>query len=565
MTKKYLIISIVTVLVLLIGVSLAYYTIQIVGTGSNMVMETAYLRLVLTDNASIVEDAIIPGWSTSKKFTVENKYGAETTYDLLIENFQNTFVTNGFLQFKIESEKGYNTISEDNNYINVPKSQTAKKLVIAHNIRLDKDTTHEYTISFRYKDSEENQAADMQKVLSGNIGIQNGTENTDLVITDLDSSTLKYHILSDNGVYNTEWAEERTSFSSIYDSSTNTFFRTNNAELGETVLYYAGNARNNWVIFGKCANANYNCTVGDDLYWRIIRTNEKSTGGGIRLLYSGSGKFTDSKGNKIIGITENGYIGSSKWHSGYNRPDDVSYTKSDGTYISGTTTTDDIRGNSIDSYIKIKVDAFYESTFLDTNYEDYIDFKTLYCNDRSGNITLAPGITFGFKKRVLAPSYACGASTTGFKERTLWYLISGNSKEDRYTASEYKISETDDDYFGNGWLDYPIALMTADEVAFAGGKYGNNNQLVWYFTNNESNSITGDNYWWTMSPSFFSDYSISNSLFVYGSSQPGYLDDNHRVSYSQGTIRPVLSLTANTKWLSGNGTPDSPYQVKLEN
>ena len=572
--KKKIIIFLIGLVLLVLGVSFAYYTIQIVGTGSNMVMETAYLRLVLTDNASIVEDSIIPGWSTSKTFTIENKANANTTYDLLIENFQNTFVTNGFLQFKIESEDGYNTISDDNNYINVPKSQIAKKLVLAYNISLDKDAKHEYTISFRYKDSEENQAADMQKILSGNIGIQNGTESTDLVITDLDSSTLKYHILSDNGVYNTEWAEERTNFNTAYSDSARTFFRTNNAELGETVLYYAGDARNNWVIFGKCPQTGgKNCTPGRDLYWRIIRTNEASTGGGIRLLYSGSGLVTDSQGNKIIGITQNGYIGTSNWYSLDDKPNYVGYTIGTDDYTEGTTTLSNIRGNNADSNIKIAVDNFYKTTFENTDYENYIDTKAVYCNDRSTTDDKSGGLTkitifgaYGRLESSKAPSLACGANTMGFKERAEWAYYEGNTYEDRYSKDVYNVNGVQ---FTNGWLDYPIALMTGDEVIYAGGNVLNNNLRAWYGLNASTSEITsersivGSKEWWTMSPTFSRGYTgVFNVLSTSG--YFGRLNSAGPSVKNSYLIRPVLSLTANTKWLSGNGTIDSPYQINVE-
>ena len=372
----------------------------------------------------------------------------------------------------------------------MPKSQSSRTLVLAHSIPLAKDATHEYTIYLRYKDSEENQAPDMQKILSGNLGIQNGTESSDIMITDLASNTLKYHILSDNGVYNTGWADVRSSFNAIYNDSSSTFFRTNNAELGETVLYYAGDARNNWVIFGKCPETGgKNCTPGRDLYWRIIRTNEASTGGGIRLLYSGSGLVTDNQGNKIIAISQNGYIGASNWYASANTPYNVGYTKADGTYTSGTTTTDDIRGNDIDSNIKTAVDNFYKATLENTEYEDYIDTKAVYCNDRSGNTLMQPNITFGFNKRSTTPSYACGANSVGFKERAEWALVNGNSKEDRYAKDVYNINGSE---FTNGYLDYPIALMTADEVVFAGGKSGTNSPNAWYYLNANATGTTAE-------------------------------------------------------------------------
>ena len=73
MAKKYTVISIVSILMILIGVSVAYFTLEIVGKGKNMGVRAKELSIVFTDSATILEDNIGPGWSTSKTFTVENR------------------------------------------------------------------------------------------------------------------------------------------------------------------------------------------------------------------------------------------------------------------------------------------------------------------------------------------------------------------------------------------------------------------------------------------------------------------------------------------------------------
>ena len=586
MTKKYTIISIVTVLIILIGVSFAYYRVQIIGTGSNMVLETKYMRIVFTDTTEIVDREIIPGWSTSKTFTVENKFEDDTSYDILLENYINTFVTVGNLQFKIVSEDGgYNTVSDDENYIDMAKSQSARTIALANDIALPTNAKHNYTIYLRYKDSEESQTADMLKTLSGRLGVREGTEDKGLQLANLPSDSLKYHILKDNNYYKEEWIEERASFSDIYTDSYKTFFRTNNAENGDTVFYYAGNATNNWVIFGKCASTKtsgtvaqgyYNCTAGYDLYWRIIRTNEESTGGGIRLLYAGSGLQENYGSNNTIVPVQNAYIGTSNWYSSHNAPNYVGYTRKTNDYTEGVTTLSDIRGNEIDSNIKTAVDNWYLGTFSGTDYEDYIDTKAIYCNDRSTIADKTGGLTintyFGAYGRLAsskAPSYACGVNNKGFGNN----YFEGNTKEDKYTAED----ENAQNKIGNGYLTKvineetvktPAALMTADEAAFAGGKHDTKliSPYAWYYLNaNEEGtaaqrSATAGQYWWTMSPSGFHSSSRAYAWLVYGSTDPGNLGGYVSVTFSYA-VRPAISLKSDTLWASGNGTPENPYVV----
>ena len=87
---------------------------------------------------------------------------------------------------------------------------------------------------------------------------------------------------------------------------------------------------------------------------------------------------------------------------------------------------------------------------------------------------------------------------------------------------------------------------------------------------NAEKSITGTTYWWTMSPGGFNAVPNAIVAFVGGSQYAGsifsfYFGSYHLYFISNGyAVRPALSLTANTKWLSGNGTIDSPYQINAD-
>ena len=110
-------------------------------------------------------------------------------------------------------------------------------------------------------------------------------------------------------------------------------------------------------------------------------------------------------------------------------------------------------------------------------------------------------------------------------------------------------------------LTYPIGLMTADELVYAGGKVGTSlaRPYVWYYLNSSGGSITGSTYWWALSPVFW-DGSGSDVWFVVGSVGPGVLG-GYRVDYSVA-VRPAISLKSCTKWANGDGSSSNPYTIK---
>ena len=300
----------------------------------------------------------------------------------------------------------------------------------------------------------------------------------------------------------------RGSFSSILTSNnTNTLYTS--TENGTTVYYFAGNATDNWVKFGKNAS-------NQDLYWRIIRTNSD---GSVRLLYHGtSTTATDA------------YIGISAFNSSY---DNIAYVS----YMYGSLgSVENARANTNNSTIKGVIDTWYKNN-LNTKYGKYISTTAIYCNDRSvidGTYSTSSAFKYAAYTRLVSnktPTYDCTAT------------------EDKFTVS----STT-----GNGKLTYPIALMTADEVAFAGGVY-QNTATAWYYYNSVKGSSTGEEWWWLMSP--HDKYSkLAIAFSVIGSDSPGDFGGYSYVG-NTGSVRPVISLKSDVLYKSGDGSANSPYQI----
>ena len=351
--------------------------------------------------------------------------------------------------------------------------------------------------------------------LSGNTyTISNITSAKSCSITFKSTPTLYAKLLSDRGIATTN----RTTFSAAFDSTDQVLYTAK--EDNKTIYYFAGNVTTNWVKFGKNAS-------NQDLYWRIIRTNSD---GGVRLLYHGTST-----------TTENAYIGTSAFNSSNNNIAYVSYMYGSLGSIPNARTN-----QTNPSTIKTTIDNWYTSNLEAKGYTKYLSTTAVYCNDRS----TSDNTYFGAYTRlytIKTPSYDCAAT------------------EDKFTV---------DSSTGNGKLTHPIALMTADEISYAGGIYGNYNANAWYFRNakegalttsssstDASYSSTGSTWWWLLSPRYWTG-SDAGVFSVYGSGGPGGLGINRVSVYYAGGVRPVVSLKSCVKTSGGDGSASAPYTIE---
>ena len=315
--------------------------------------------------------------------------------------------------------------------------------------------------------------------------------------------TLTYQLYKDKTTRLT--SARGTGYNTVYTSD-NTKTLYTGTENGTTVYYFAGNATDNWVKFGKNAS-------NQDLYWRIIRTNSD---GSVRLLYHGTST-----------TATNAYIGTSKFNNSYNNIAYVSYMYGSTGSIANARTN---QTNS--STIKTAIDNWYKDN-LNTNYGKYLSTTAVYCNDRTYTVSGSDTL-FGARTRLYTnktPTYDCAAT------------------EDKFTV---------DSSTGNGKLTYPIALMTADEVSYAGGLWGTNAQ-TWYYYNSAKGSSTGEQWWWLLSPAS-GNGSYAYVFFVVGSSNPGFLSSTY-VSHTYG-VRPAVSLKSCVKTSGGDGSASAPYTIE---
>ena len=109
-------------------------------------------------------------------------------------------------------------------------------------------------------------------------------------------------------------------------------------------------------------------------------------------------------------------------------------------------------------------------------------------------------------------------------------------------------------------LDYPVGLMTIDELNYAGGEFNTSltAPYAWYYTNANGESSYSDLEFWSLSP--FEWYrSRLDEWKVLGSSDPGRLN-GFGVS-SMGAVRPSVSLSSCNLISRGDGSLENPYLV----
>ena len=294
--------------------------------------------------------------------------------------------------------------------------------------------------------------------------------------------------------------QTRSDFSTVLSTSTNGIIFEEQTSNG-TTYYFAGDTDENWVSF-----AGY--------YWRIIRINED---GSIRMIYNGTTTAQTGTGTQIQASTFNN-----------------SFTNN--MYVGYMYQSNQVHGLTNNSTIKGIIDEWYEDNIQGTSEEDSISHEAGFCGDRTPSTS----------DTIINGNGGTGTRTTYYGARIRLYADSNpdNASPSFECINDSDLFTTSGSSQGNHALDYPVGLITADEVAYAGGMLDYNNMRYYLYT---------DTNYWTMSPSGF----ISEcSVFYVHPDGTIYGED---VNVSKG-VRPVINLKANVT-LSGSGTSTDPYIV----
>ena len=267
--------------------------------------------------------------------------------------------------------------------------------------------------------------------------------------------------------------------------------------------YFRGAVTNNWVKF-----AGY--------YWRIIRINGD---GSIRMIYNGTSTATTGTSAQLQ---------TSAFNSSYN----------DNMYVGYMYTSNQVHGLGSSSTIKGELDSWYQTNIANKGFGNKVSTEAGFCGDRepstsssSSNGSGGTGTTQTYYGGYIRFTNSTKSPTLKCKNSSDLYTVSGSSK-------------------GNKALSNPVGLITADEVAMAGGVYGQTNQSYYLYTNQV---------YWTMSPYYFN--ASSSYAFVLTVTSDGNL--NYNWVDSTFGVRPVINLSADVK-VTGSGTSSDPFVVSSD-
>ena len=286
----------------------------------------------------------------------------------------------------------------------------------------------------------------------------------------------------------------RTDFSStVTNTTTGTIYYADTSK-GRT-YYFAGNPTDNWVQFAG-------------FYWRIIRINEDGT---LRLIYQGTGTNTTGEETQIQ-------------YSVFNE------TGNDNMYVGYMYQNNQVHGLTSNSTIKEVLDTWYQNNLI--SVVNKIDGNAGFCGDREPSTSSSTSNGIG----------GIGTTTTYYGA---YIRLITNKVPTFECQNDSDLYTTIGSSQGNEALQFPIGLISIDEVAYAGGVYNKTNQSYYLYT--------GQMYW-TMSPYFF-----DGGSWVFRLNSDGEL--YYIWAYSLNGIRPVINLKSNVTISSGTGTQTDPYII----
>ena len=420
------------------------------------------------------------------------------------------------ITLQVSGVTGTNNFASEKNF-DYDSSWSGLKRTLVTGATIESDgslTTQNISITGKYYNLTIPQTSIEGKAFTGKIYVTNHSCSTSEIppayITLLNAYGGKDNIteLSDSAFANETTASDKGMYAKDDDYTATT---------GVKSYYYRGAVNNNWVKFGKEGTK--------DIYWRIIRVNGD---GSIRMIYTGTtdpktdSSVTGSNGVYMTGTGTQINATTYAFNSSYNKAEYVGYMYTEG----------EQHGNGTSSPIKTTIDNWYKTTTLETDSatKALVSQDQIFCNDRSASSTQ----TAVWKSTGVNYYYGAYGRLNSNKKP----ILTCPEESDKFTSKESSI--------GNKALQYPVGLITADEVAMAGGKSGTGNSTYYLYTNQS---------YWSGSPYSFGSGGDAGGFIVSLSGSLG----RGSVGRSNGA-RPVVSLSSKAK-LSGSGTYDDVYTV----
>ena len=440
MNKPTLIVSLLIIAgtLILMGTTYAYFTA--IATSNEQAAESGTLELTYLTNQNISLENAFPGEEKDAgihQFAIENTGTLDATYYLYLDNIT---LKKGKEESQSENLK-WKLYKADESYNEQEEIAYGDFSGGSATIELDTDITIEpgekqyYIFKVWLQETGALQNEDQGLIFSGQVVATTEKKAVNKSLANL----MKQEAVLDNITSTYVTSDTGIDFSQISsDTNGKGLYTLHGTESNPNpIMYYRGDVENNNVKF-----ANF-C-------WKIVRTTET---GGVKLIYNGepneSGQCMNTTGTSTR-------IGTSTFNASSNDNAYVGYMYG----TAGSSSYEETHANTNDSTIKGVIDSWYEENM--TEYTNQLE-DTVWCNDRSIDPT-SSGTGAGTTVTDYGADYRLHANKTPTLECV--------NENDRFTVSEEN---------GNGALTYPVALLTADEIAYAGGVYNKSNRSYYLY------------------------------------------------------------------------------------
>ena len=408
---------------------------------------------------------------------------------------------------------------------------------------------HTYTFNIYFPDNHISQDADKNKIFGAKIEITTDEieeENTIAAPTgwnEAATGTLLAAIKRDNTV-----TKPLTVPGKEISAGTEALLASTEDDYG-TSYYFRGAVTNNFVEYAN-------------MCWRIVRI----TGDGSikMILYNYNG--LNSTNNIPASSTPCNVTGNALAFARYEGDTYESEFSSglvDNAYVgfmygtAGASSYAEAHANINPSTILTNLNKWYTNVLSkQANFNDNQLADTIWCNDKSvvtdtafnpGNHMLGTNYGYGTNINYYSATKRLAPASSGGTGPSLICPNDNNGGK----LSKFTVGDTE---YGNGALSgyAKVGLLTADEIAFAGGTVSTTNSTYYLKENTNTNS----SYWWALSPIEFDNLNHADVSLVTGDGLLAYIFVNNDFG-----VRPSLSLQSGVKISSADGTSTNPFKV----
>ena len=175
--KTYIILGI-SILFISIGISYAYFSLNVIGndTAKNNKIVTGNLELTFTDTSEITLNNMLPGDSATKTIKVTNTGTKEVAYNVGWTDYENGIINNELI-IEGTCKRLNSSNTEEGTCNNVSKKAITGSNIIS-NIPIEPNITHEYTLKITFKETNKPQNYNKNKSFNGKLNITESTAKT---------------------------------------------------------------------------------------------------------------------------------------------------------------------------------------------------------------------------------------------------------------------------------------------------------------------------------------------------------------------------------------------------